>query len=376
MSQEPAPPSNLIPPLYPLEVLSRPCRAPLPDTDPSTTVGDAQGNDGDYPVSSLQCPAGPTGVSGNDLPEALVQDLLAPPDNDCWGDDDFVPPTSVTCPDGPTRVSGNDLIEALRRDPFVPKSDDQGGDHGYLLQCPPGPTRVSGNDLVDAPWPGSPPPPEGNPSGDREFATWLRRADPLPLHYVPQSSAAVALVQALTFKVAAEEARINPRRRGTAGSERLRRAVGAVVAGVLRLWARSTPSPGYRRRQTKSFTGEQVSKRQFEAATAALRSLHLIAMVEGITKPPIDWGEGIVSWQGSATRYWPSASLLDLAARHGVTAATVKADFRPQPTSKAPSVPPEPVEVRALKPKRSLLIRTNSSADKPLPITALGPKGR
>jgi hypothetical protein len=373
MSQEPVPPSNLIPPLYPLEAFSRPHGAPLPDTDPSTTLGDAQGNDGDYPASSLQGPAGPTGVSGNDLPETLVQDLLAPPHNDSWGDDGFVPPASVTCPDGPTRVSGNDLIEVLLRDPFVPKGDDQGGDDGYLLQGPGGPTRVSGNDLMDAPWPGAPPHPEGNPAGDPEFAACLRRADPLQLHYVPHSPAAVALVQALTAEVAAEEARINPRRRGKVGAERLRRAVGGVVAGVLRLWGRSTPVPGYRRRQTKLFTGEAVSKRQFEAATAALRSLHLIEMIKGIIKPPIDWGEGVLSWQGDATRYWPTAHFLEVATQHGVTAATVKADFSPQPSTTAPEVPPVPVEVWTLKARRLGRSASESPVGKPLPLTDLGP---
>jgi hypothetical protein len=149
-------------------------------------------------------------------------------------------------------------------------------------------------------------------------------------------------------------------------------AVGAVVGGLLRLWAKSKPTPVYRQRQTRLFTAGPVSKRQFEAATRALPSLSLIAMAEGITKPPIDWDEGVRSWSGTATRYWPTAHLLEVAAQHGVTAATVKADFRPAPSALGPAVPSVPVEVWTLKPGRFDPAARGAPDGQRLPLMDLG----
>ncbi len=191
----------------------------------------------------------------------------------------------------------------------------------------------------------------------------------MPLNYIPVTPAAVALVEELTTHVAVQEALTTPVRRGEAGRKLLRGAVGAVVGGVLRAWTQTIPS--YRKLQAASFTGQPIGRRAFEAATTALRGLRLLGVAEGITKPPIDWEEGVRSWSGAVTRYWPTLDLLDMATLHGVTAATVNADFRSQPSTKAPPLPPEPVLVRRVTSRQYDPAARDVGKDL-LPISALG----
>jgi hypothetical protein len=102
--------------------------------------------------------------------------------------------------------------------------------------------------------------------------TWtpfdLGDARALELGGVPFSPRATALVAALTAGLISGEVRGN--RRGKSGLDKLHRAVGAVVGGVLLAWGRDNPRVVYRPLQAATFTGGLVPKRQFDAAVEGL----------------------------------------------------------------------------------------------------------
>ena len=167
-------------------------------------------------------------------------------------------------------------------------------------------------------------------------------------------------------RVVAYEAASGDRRTGRreAGLAKLRAAVGAIIGGLLRRWGRDQPSAVFRSRKKEDFTGSPVGVRRFTVAMDGLLSLGLLSQSKSIRYLFVDWGDGQAVFNGKAPRYWPSAALLGLAGRYGVTPATIATDFGDVIPTTPPSVP-KPVQVFALKQPRQ--------KDKlPLPLSALG----
>jgi hypothetical protein len=180
----------------------------------------------------------------------------------------------------------------------------------------------------------------------------------------------MALVADVSACVAGLESTTKTRKqsRRKAGLNKLRTAVGAIVGGVLRRWARQEPQAVFRSRTTDDFTGSPVGARQFLAAMDALVSLGLICRSKSIRYLFVDWGDGQTVFYGKAPRYWPSPTLLELATHHGVTPASIRADF----TDLIPKTPPtvrKPVQVFALKQRG----KTDKLA---LPVSKLGAEER
>lgn len=167
----------------------------------------------------------------------------------------------------------------------------------------------------------------------------------LPLSASPATPAALALVETLTAALCEREVASRGNRRGSAGRAKLHQAVGAVVGGALSAWKASRPRAVFRSVDAGSFTGGLVGHRQFVAATDGLVALGLLHRKPGI-RYQVEWGDG-ASQHGLCARYRPTAGLLDLAARHGVTAATVRADFR-HAFSTVPPVVKAPLVLRGL----------------------------
>jgi hypothetical protein len=180
----------------------------------------------------------------------------------------------------------------------------------------------------------------------------LSEARWLGLNAVPASPGAVAFVTEITALVAHHEATAGTRQtsRRQSGSDKLRFAVGAIVGGLLRRWARAEPLPVFRSRTPGDFTGGLVGARQFLTAYGALVEIRLVHQSRSIR-----YGSGIV-WDasggeyfyGKAPRLWPAPALLTAAVRHGLTPASLADDFKDVYPTKPPAVP-KPLQIFALK---------------------------
>lgn len=177
----------------------------------------------------------------------------------------------------------------------------------------------------------------------------LQAAVVLNLSGMAWSAAAVAFVDRLAGMVADHEQAAGTRgnQRRPAGQAKLRRAVGAIVAGLLRAWASGTPRVAFRRTEPKAFTGGPVGHRQFSAAMAGLVALGYVSRADH-RRYQRSWGEGApLSSHGLTARFRPTALLLREAAAHGIAPATLRQDFRPAYPDTPPAVP-APVVLRAL----------------------------
>ncbi len=187
----------------------------------------------------------------------------------------------------------------------------------------------------------------------------LDSAVPLNLLAVPVSSGASALIDALTARVAAREGRGN-QRRGT-GIAKLRGAVGAVIGGLLDAWNSTPPRATFRSLKTNAFSGSPVGCRQFQAVVTGMADLEFISTVQGIRFGVAEWEPGDWSFGGKAARFRPTAALLALAADHGITPASLRADFEARFPTKPPRVP----ELIVVKPLRA---RRKDAATRPPPV--------
>ena len=176
----------------------------------------------------------------------------------------------------------------------------------------------------------------------------LRDAKWLALGSVPTSPGAVSLIASLASAVAAAETRRNQRL--AVSMSKLTRAVGAIVGGMLTRWGRPDPCAVYRTIAPAGFTGGLVGHRQFVKAMDGLVEAGAVNKTKAVRYTGIDWGDG-GAFEGMAARYWPSARLLDLAAKHGVSPLSLPADFHTEYSTVAPKVP-ELVELVALRPPR------------------------
>jgi hypothetical protein len=194
----------------------------------------------------------------------------------------------------------------------------------------------------------------------------LQEARWLPLSASAASPSATALVSDLAAHIAALEADAKTRKqsRRKVGLAKLNAAVGAIAGGVLRRWGRPEPQAVFRSRTPGDFTGSPVGARQFLAAIDGLVSLGLVCRSPAIRYLQFDWGDGQTVYGGRAPRYWPSATLLGLAAHHGVTPATIETDFGDIIPTKPPVV---------LKPVQVFALKQQGQRDKlPLPLSKLG----
>lgn len=180
----------------------------------------------------------------------------------------------------------------------------------------------------------------------------LANADYLDLGAVPVSPASAALVEAVAALVEAGEDAGEGRHyaRGKPRKAKLRRAVAAIIGGVLRSWGRQGRAV-YQLREPKAFSGGLVGHRQFIAVVDGLTASGLLQASPAI-RYGIEWGDG-VSFMGKAARLRPAQPLLDLAMQHGVTPATVRADFGVEFSRKPPATPAVLVVRRPLKEPRS-----------------------
>jgi hypothetical protein len=140
------------------------------------------------------------------------------------------------------------------------------------------------------------------------------------------SSGSIALIEEIAARVAQSERLSRKQARGKAGLVNLKMAVGAIVGALLRQWAKSRPA--FRSRKAEEFTGAPIGYRTFCATMDALISCGLVREAAGIR-----YGLGFASaggteaFKGRPARYWPSAELLRMARRHGLSHSTIKADF-------------------------------------------------
>ncbi|MCB5945841.1 hypothetical protein [Acidocella sp. KAb 2-4] len=149
-------------------------------------------------------------------------------------------------------------------------------------------------------------------------------ARPLSLLHFPKTLEALALVEAVTAQVAAQEQRKRPRGAGETG--KLQEAVGAVLGGVLTV-AWKAEGLVYRSMNKNSFVGEVVAYRQAEAALNGLEALGLIRRYSGVR---YEWGaelDGPARWEGIAARFGATEALKTLAASHGIAQDNVGAAF-------------------------------------------------
>jgi hypothetical protein len=250
----------------------------------------------------------------------------------------------------------------------------------HLYQCPPGPPwsgsqgvsmgiqgheaatgAYQGTLLTDpGPRPGPRPPgPDQSPAATSANTSWpslpasldakgLRDAYHLDLTLTARSPGAQALVEAVVALIEAEERSKGRRKRRASERPKLYEAVAAVLGGSLLLWAKARP--WFRSKTKAGFTGAPVAVRQFAAAVDGMAGTGLLHSIKGIRFTTEHFDTGNPMSEGRAARHWPTEALLDLAMKHGVTAVTVRADFRSVPPTKPPRVT-LPVVLQALGPR-------------------------
>jgi hypothetical protein len=116
----------------------------------------------------------------------------------------------------------------------------------------------------------------------------------------------------------------------------------------------------------ETFTDAGASRDAFQVAWKGMTALGLIHVKSGIRFIGDD-----KPWTGRTSRFWPSNTLLALAASHGVTPNQAKGAFRAVASSKPPKVP-EPISLRG--PKQRL--RKQRSVGETLPIDPGDPEAQ
>ncbi len=184
----------------------------------------------------------------------------------------------------------------------------------------------------------------------------------LPLTMRPLSPAAAALVAEVVATVAPFDAATRERQRRPAGRLALQKAVGAVVGGLLTAWGHVPPRLSCRSSFKTAFEAGVVSSRQFFAAVNSMAAAELIDTQKGV-RWGNNFGSGMVAFDGRPACYWPTAALLAVAERHGLTPDTIGEDFRREVPTRPPRVT-EAVTVNSLKDR--------AGGSKKLSVVALG----
>lgn len=154
----------------------------------------------------------------------------------------------------------------------------------------------------------------------------LEQSRPVRLGVVVAIAAALALVDALTTHCLTVDAAGRGNKRREAGVAMLKQAVGAIVGNVLMEWRRDPPCAVHQSHTRAAFTGELVGCASYVAAERALLSLHLLERKAGVAYPLNDSPFG--GYQLHAARLRPTAALLALAIKHGLSPVNVKDAFK------------------------------------------------
>ncbi|MCI0752748.1 hypothetical protein [Teichococcus vastitatis] len=180
--------------------------------------------------------------------------------------------------------------------------------------------------VVDGPVPGHFRQPPDSLSKDQ-----FKSAKILPLHAGSTSPEAKAFVDQIAQLVIEQElsAGIRQRRRRQKGLEKLEKALGTIIGGLLWNWGATQPRPSFRSLKTNAFTGEPVGADVFKGTLHALLELRLVHKHEGRRTRHSD---------SFSARYWPTESLLRLADGHSITPPTLRRHFKLNPPKKAPRV--------------------------------------
>ncbi|MEG8038755.1 hypothetical protein QP166_05110 [Sphingomonas sp. LR60] len=159
------------------------------------------------------------------------------------------------------------------------------------------------------------------------------------------SDVAIRLLDDLSKKVAARTFKVYK------PSKPFMKALGAFVSDLLDIASSDEIDYGYHSVSQKAFTGEEVGQKPFVSVVNGMLALNLIVRVKGFkehTGP---------NAKAEATRFWPTAKLLKLAAAYGITPANrgLHFGFMPRPASI-----PQPVTLKSA--------RTFTRDPQPMPI--------
>jgi len=169
----------------------------------------------------------------------------------------------------------------------------------------------------------------------------FRKAEEIPLHAEPCSPEAKKFIQHIRSLVQGWEFAHGNRKKGRRekGLQKLDRAIGTILAGLLCAWSCTSPKASYGSLKKDRFSGTPVGARSYIRAIAALRGLAFVHHQEGYRKHQND---------SFAGRDWPSQQLLTLAVAYGITAETVRQHFKfPAPT-KPPRIA-SPLRLKAMR---------------------------
>ncbi len=153
-------------------------------------------------------------------------------------------------------------------------------------------------------------------------AASLSACDKISLGRHPDTSAAKALTAALVPVVVAHLDRTRPM--GGKGLVSLTADLGTILAGIMRPGLMGFPVRAQRSPSGSMWERAAIGRDRFWSIAHALSAAGLLTVLEGIKVPG---GIGGV-WGGKATALWPTPAMVQLAAGHGVTAATHAADWR------------------------------------------------
>lgn len=164
------------------------------------------------------------------------------------------------------------------------------------------------------------------PSGEPISATDVPPFDLSEYAYVsflrsPSSPAAHAFVAAVAELI---RPHLGPRAQaaGSKGKARLLSETGFVLAGLLSSHHRSKVTAAPRDMKAKLWTSSPLGFRAFWTKVDAMIAAGLVGTRLGIGFKNV-WG----AQDGAVTRLWPLQRLLDLAAQHGSTSATLRQDW-------------------------------------------------
>ncbi|KLK93149.1 hypothetical protein AA309_10125 [Microvirga vignae] len=163
------------------------------------------------------------------------------------------------------------------------------------------------------------------------MATLTRRAESVEARSFV--SAAVRLLEAHEAS-----AGVRQRKRTGATQTAFLRAAEAFLGDLLLAAKIGRGGWVFRSRQAKSFSGGEVTYRQFMAITKAMEALRLIEVVDGFNDmKTINWEVGQTSryQKGKAARFRATRHLLDLAAGLGVEAKDAGRHFQRRPPPNA-----------------------------------------
>lgn len=159
----------------------------------------------------------------------------------------------------------------------------------------------------------------------------FQNAKIIPLHAEAVSPVAVAVVGEIRQSICAWEdaGGQRQRKRKASGLDKLDKAIGTILAGLLLNWGRTQPKASYRSLKTNDFTGEPIGAVVFTRTIRAMVSAGLVRQKDGYRTGP----------QASfASRYWPAPDLFGLVTNHGITPTTIRQHFRFNAPKAAPEV--------------------------------------